>query len=93
MNQKRNIVTLLETDPAISLCPIVGIWVFVDPLSQPSTRKNILESYLENPFVWGACLRYQFSEKIKDRAYISPETFLMVSHLFPVTTVFNLLII
>jgi hypothetical protein len=91
LNQKRNIVTLLETDPAVSLCPIVGVWVYVDLPKMSASNSNSnssshgnhdnLKLYLENPFVWGACLRYQFSERIKDRAYVSSNTFLMVNNI------------
>ena len=90
LNQTRNAVMLLESDPAISLCPVVGAWVLVDNHlgSTPGDKKRAaqtqddnLKHYLENPFVWGACLRYRYSDKIKERAFVATETFLLVQFL------------
>lgn len=78
LNQTRSVITLLESDPAISLCPIIGIWLAQQFSENRNSEEDLIRFYLANPFVWGACLRYQFSDKIKDRAYISDSTFLLV---------------
>jgi SCL-interrupting locus protein N-terminus len=79
MNQTRKLVPMTVSDPSVSLSPIVGIWTKIDTLDSNS------EQVYSNPFVWGACIKYMASDKILERAFISPYTFMLVS----ITLVFH----
>ena len=76
MNRTRKLVPLNESDTSLSTVPIVGIWVSF-PCASGEARKSCSE-LLHHPLVWAACLRFLTFENIKDRAYISHNTFLLV---------------
>jgi hypothetical protein len=84
MNQSRKAIPLLETDHTISTVPMVGVWTaFDDDDDSPArtARKGDHPSgsrSLANPLTWAACVRYIFTEHIKDRATVSDDTFLLV---------------
>jgi hypothetical protein len=72
MNQTRSLVVMDASDNAISSCPIVGVWCRLE-----SSLNGI--DLLRDPMLWGACVKYLAIDKIKDRAFIAPFTFLLVS--------------
>lgn len=72
MNQTRNLVLISSSDNAISVCPIVGVWCH---LASGGNRTD----FLRDPMLWGACVKYLAIDKIKDRAFIAPFTFLLVN--------------
>lgn len=77
LNQTRKVVPLLESDTAVSLVPIVGVWVAIDePCGSLPSRPH---AFLDHPFVWGACVRFMNSANIADRLYIDTDTFLMAN--------------
>lgn len=73
MNQTRKLVPLLETDPSIATSPIVGVWV-----SLPD-NDEVSSTILSHPLAWGSCVRFMCSERIQDKAFIAPNTFLFVN--------------
>jgi len=83
MSQTRGVVPLLESDPAAALCPVVGIWTrcsLAPQQQQQQAEADACGSYLRDPFVCGACLRFMLAERVKERVFISGDTFLLVSH-------------
>ena len=77
LNQTRKVVPLLESDTAVSLAPIVGVWVAIDePTGGVPSRPH---NFLDHPYVWGACVRFMNNAKIADRLYIDKDTFLMAN--------------
>ena len=95
MNQTRKIVPLVENDPAVSIAPIVGIWTAYDEIhDSPDTSTDTADHFknknenndeysnLRNPLTWAVMIRFLFNENIKDRVFISDETFLLVSPLY-----------
>jgi len=66
LNQMRKAVPLLETDPALPMVPVVGVWVTVPPGQS-----------IEHPLVWGALLRFLGSDMVKERVWVAPHTFLL----------------
>ena len=84
MNQTRRLVPILETDSAVSLCPLIGIWIsmhheFANEQSNQS-RKNMPNAlrYLQHPKVWGGCVRFCNHDKICERVLMNQQTFLLV---------------
>jgi len=79
LNQTRKIIPLLETDPAVSLAPMIGIWVSAEDFSsgQQQHLDEQNQVFLRHPIVWAACLRFLYNEKICDRAFVAQETFLL----------------
>ncbi len=73
MNQTRKLVPLLETDPSITMSPIVGVWV-----SLPD-NDEVSSTILSHPLAWGSCVRFMCSERIQDKAFIASNTFLFVN--------------
>lgn len=84
MNQTRKAIPLLETDQTISTIPMVGVWTAFDDEDSPGrtpTRKSDDRSGIKsllNPLTWALCVRYLFTEHIKDRATLDDGTFLLV---------------
>ena len=74
LNQTRKVVPLLETDSAVNMAPIVGVWIsgFDDIEEQ---NGNVLN----HPFFWSACVRYFYNAKILDKAMIAENTFLVAN--------------
>ena len=86
LNRTRKVVPLLETDPAVSLAPLVGVWVGVGggvgggigggdgnggQSPQPPSPHT-------NPFIVAACVRFLKDAKIRERVFVdSDQTFLL----------------
>jgi len=71
LNKTRKAVPLHETDPAVSLAPLVGVWV---------TARNAgsCETVHRDPFVVGACVRFLKDSRIRERVFVDSEkTFLL----------------
>ena len=77
LNQTRKVVPLLESDTAVSLSPIVGVWVAIDE-PRDSLPSNP-HAFLDHPFVWGACVRFMNNANIADRLYVDKDTFLLAN--------------
>lgn len=71
MNQIRNIIPLIDSDPIVGVCPIIGVWVALASTPCP------LEELLAHPSVFGACVKYFASNRLPDKVFISPNTFLL----------------
>ena len=76
LSNVRQAVLLTETDPDSSSIPLVGAWIYVDT-EAPSITAN--SSLTENILIWSACCRYFHSSHIKERVWIAPDTFLLVT--------------
>jgi SCL-interrupting locus protein N-terminus len=79
LNEVRQIVPLLESDPFAYQCPLIGIW-FIDqdttkPSASPSSKAR---SSLFSLDFWASCLRFLYSQRIKDRVTVAPFTFMVV---------------
>lgn len=73
--------------------PVVGVWVTIpamevplDFLGQQGGEEHSHDtslppcplSVLQNPYVWGACVKYILTEHIQDKVWVAPSTFLLV---------------
>lgn len=76
LNQTRKVVPMLECDTASSVSPIVGVWVCLD---EPEGGAAFPNTFLNHPFLWGACTRFMQNTNIRDRVYIDTDTFLMAN--------------
>lgn len=75
LTQIRRLVLLEEADSLVSTLPIVGVWVHL-PFSTQSTRNA--GALLLHPIIWGACVRFLHTDKVRDRALVDRTTFLLV---------------
>jgi hypothetical protein len=80
LNKTRKVVPLLETDPAVSLAPLVGVWV------QARGGGGRVEDVHRNPFVTGACVRFLRDSKIRERAFVEANEFGKATFLFALFT-------
>ena len=83
LSQIRKVVFLEEEDMLISTVPIVGVWVhFPNEISSADESNrgslSISPSLIRHPVIWGACVRFLYTERIKDRVFADGATFLMV---------------
>ena len=60
LNKTRKVVPLLETDPVISLAPLVGVWV----------STSVGGELHNDPFIVGACVRFLKDAKIRERVFV-----------------------
>ena len=93
LNQTRKIVPIIELDNSTSNVPIVGVWLAFDNdeddnddvSDEEHQRLNDVDhnvnspSFLRNPLTWAMCVRFLANENIKDRVFVAPSTFLLVS--------------
>lgn len=70
LNQMRKCVPLLETDPALSAVPLVGVWCVGVPGISP-------EAMLDHPVVWAAALRFLTADVVRERVWAASKTFLL----------------
>jgi len=87
LNQTRKVLTLLETDPALGTIPTVGIWLSgltgLDGCTLNGKTASSNDT-MKHPFVWAACVRFLSCENIRERVFVAPMTFLLVSELVSV---------
>jgi len=77
LNKTRKVVPLLETDPAISLAPLVGVWVSVI-VSSVDEASDAVANVQRDPFIVGACGCFLKDSKIRERVFVDREqTFLL----------------
>jgi SCL-interrupting locus protein N-terminus len=79
MSQIRRIILLDETDSHVGTVPIVGLWIRLPTSSQEGAARNS-KTMLLHPAVWGVCVRFLLSSKLRDRAFVDETTFVMVRH-------------
>jgi len=85
LNKTRKVVPLLETDPAVSLAPLVGVWVQA-PLRAEGGGGGGIGDVHRNPFVTGACVRFLRDGKIRERAFVEANEFGKATFLFALFT-------
>ena len=84
LNQTRKIIPLLESDPSVSTAPMIGVWVSI-PDSKSSSAKGAADAaisaseFFNHPLAWAACVRFLFTDKIRDKVYIDRDTFLVAN--------------
>ena len=81
MNKTRKLVPLLEIDGSVATTPIVGVWVSLQDVNKVINNNGNTTNGIttfDNPFLWSACVRFLYADKIQDRAYVSQDTFLLV---------------
>ena len=73
LNKTRKAVPLHETDPAVSLAPLVGVWV-----TTTASVAGSCETAHRDPFVVGACVRFLKDSRVRERVFVDSEkTFLL----------------
>ena len=77
MNQTRKIVFLLENDLSLSRVPIVGVWICLD--KDMGVSDSVPTSLLDHPYCWGAYTKFIYNSHIKNKEFITNDTFLVVS--------------
>lgn len=71
LNQTRKVVPLTEIDPLVLKLPLIGVWILSDGVLEN-------EDITSNAVAWSACLKYYYSENIRERVYVDQEkTFLL----------------
>ena len=64
LNAQRRAILLTHDDPRVATRPIVGVWTSGAPVT--------------HPFVWATCLRFLHSKRVRDRATMPKDCFLLV---------------
>lgn len=108
LNQTRQLVLLPSNGERASrsheviTVPVVGVWVSVPAMARPAALSSDQEeghgsgvcslSVLQNPIVWGACVKYLLTEHVKDKVWVAPSTFLLVGCFLAFATGFESLV-
>ena len=87
LDQNKRVLLLGAHDSAVSMYPIVGLWVtglpqFKPSFDESSSNSGMFESDMKNnPLVWAACLRFILCKKFKEVHSPSKDmnTFLVVN--------------
>ena len=90
LNQTRKAVPLLESDPSISVAPIVGVWTAFNDGDQAAhagvsvrVQHGGAGGHLRSPLTWAACVRFLHNEHIKARVFVDGDATFLLVHFGP----------
>jgi len=91
LNQTRKAVPLLESDPAISLAPIVGVWTAFHDGGEHAGHIGVssrvqhggMGGHLRSPLTWAACVRFMHNAHIKERVFVDHDATFLLLHFGP----------
>ena len=82
---------LASVNCEVITAPVVGVWVSMPNMDCPADFISNVDNLnnnespfcplevLQNPYVWGVCVKYMLTEQLQDKVWVSPSTFLLVS--------------
>lgn len=81
LNQVRKAVFLADSDASLASTPLVGVWVRLpsDLFSHGPSQDVDWTKLVQHPYIWAAAVRFLHHQRIGERVFVAPDTFLMVT--------------